>query len=138
MKTATPDNYIKHVYSVTKNEAEIAVKTFTERTGIEVNKAHGNYYILIEDVFTDQPTRQISLYFKYLGYGSLSFLGNINGKVKEQLRYKNTEIQNEVESLILKLHYTNKEKSEAIQHIFKQHGKPKTPLSVLRDQVYYN
>tara|TARA_R110002020_G_scaffold144907_1_gene318100 strand:- start:1303 stop:1713 length:411 start_codon:yes stop_codon:yes gene_type:complete len=133
-----PEQYITHVYNVVKNETETAVEIYTERTGIEIHKRHGNYYILIEEVFTDEPTSQISLYFKYIGYGSLSFLGNINGKVKEQLRYKTAKIQKETENLILKLHYTNKEKSEAIQHIYKQHGKPKTPIGILRDKVFYN
>jgi len=140
MKTATnnSDNYIKGVYKIKKAEEQKAVDLFIERTGIEVTKKHGNFYIVINDVFTDDPTPTVSLYFKYIGYGSISFLGMINGKTKEQLRYKTPEIQKETENLILKLHYTSKETREAIDEIEKQHGKSKIPIGIIRDKIFYN
>lgn len=129
------ENYIKNIYQVTKKEEETAIKIFTERTGIEITKAYGNYHILIENVFTDQPTNKTALYFKYIGYGSLCFLGNINGKTKESLRYINSFIQKETENLILKLHYTNKDREEAIRQVYKEQGRPKTPIGIIRDKV---
>lgn len=137
MKTNNSDNYITSVYQIKKKEEEIAIRTFEEQTGVQTTKKYGNFCILLEDIFTDEPTNQISLYFKYMGYGSVSFLGNINGKTKESLRYKNVEIQKATESLILKLHYTNKEVKEAIEEIEKTHGKSKTPIAIIRDRVYY-
>lgn len=138
MKTTTVnvDNYITSIYTIKKKEEEIAVSTFKAKTGIKIEKKFGNYYLLIEDIFTDEPTNQISLYYRYIGYGSISFLGNINGKVKEHLRYINNDIQEATESLILKLHYTNKEVQEAIQEVYKTHGKPKTDIGIIKRQVY--
>ena len=140
MKTATikVDNYIESIYRIEKKEKEIAIETFKEKTGVKVKKSYGQFWINIEDIFTDEPTRQISLCFKPVGYGSVIFLGNINGKTKEQLRYKTTEIQKATEDLVLKLRYTFNEVQEAISEVEKTHGKSIAPVGIIRDRVYYN
>jgi len=139
MKTTTnSEKYIESIYRRKKNEEQNAIELFEQRTNIKTTKKYGKHYIVIDEVFTDKPTRQISLFFKYIGYGSVIFLGNINGKTKEKLRYKNTEIQKETESLILKLNYINQEVEQATQEVFKTHGKPKTPIGIIRDRIFYN
>lgn len=134
----TTEQYIEYVFTIKKREQEKAIQLFQERTGIEVDKKFGNFYIPIQDIYTDEPTRTPSLYFKYLGYGSIRFLGNINGKTKEGLRYINADIQKATENLIQTMHYINKDTREALELIEQQHGRTKTPIGVIRDRVYYS
>ena len=100
---------------------------------ISIKRAFGNFYIDVETYFSISGEKDLK--YKYVGYGGVSFLGNIEGKtVTQGLYYKTQEIKTEIENLIISMDLINNEVRETIDYIHEQHGQPNIQHSVL----YYN
>jgi hypothetical protein len=113
---------------------EIASKNeVLQKKTINIKRAFGNFYIDVQTYFS--ISGEENLKYKYVGYGGVCFLGNINGKVVTQgLYYKTQEIKTEIENLIISMDLINTEVRETIDYVHEQHGQPNVQHAVL----YYN
>ncbi len=119
------DKYITQIYSNRNKEKAERLKKLT----IPYGTAFGNIQIDIDNVFVENGDD--SLKYKNVGYGGVSFMGNINGKTAGNLYYKNAEIKKEIEGLIISLQMIEDETQENIKYVHEQHGQPRTQHAIL-------
>ena len=119
---------IKKVYQYGRELRGISISEFEKETGLKLKPAYGHLYLHIEQIFTDEPNQ---FEYKYVGYGGLNFLGNINGKTSHQLYYKNEEIKRSIERLVISLSDIFDGEREALEVIHKDHGKPNIQHAIL-------
>ena len=78
---------------------------------INIKQAFGNFNIDVQTYFS--LSGEENLKYKYVGYGGVCFLGNIEGKtVTQGLYYKTQEIKTEIENLIVAMDLINSEVRE--------------------------
>ena len=99
---------------------------------LDIKFAYGNIYINIGDVFTEVDTG-----FKNdsIGYGGLSFLGNIGGKTERLLFFKTKELKNVIDKYRVDIDKLNDEISKSIIGIKKQYGEPSPECSILMNRL---
>lgn len=119
------DNDIVHIYQHRDKLTNEALSKFT----LPVKRAFGGFYIDIDDVFKE--TGPDSLKYKFVGYGGVVFLGNINGKTAGNLYYKSEKIKKETETLCRTLQSINDDVAEAIEVVHKDKGRPKIQHAIL-------
>ena len=117
---------ILHVYNVVKEKKDNALKEIS----FKYSPAFGWITFNIEDIFSESGDE--SLKYKYIGYGSVNFLGNINGKIPSNgLYYKDIETKKQIEGLILTLSTIFEDEQDAIKQIRETHGEPSPDFCVL-------
>lgn len=121
---------IMHVYKNVKKEEAERLSNFN---AAPIQQAYGNYYIKVEDVFSE--TGPEDLQYQFIGYGKINYLGNINGKTKGHLYYKNHSIKKEIETFIKVIDIIQQDQREAIDYIEKQHGRPSPQHAILYAQA---
>ena len=122
----------KIIESIYRKEISSKNEVLKKKT-INIKKAFGNFYIDVTTYFS--ISGEENLKYKYVGYGGVCFLGNIEGKtVTQGLYYKTQEIKTEIENLIISMDLINSEVRETINYIHEQHGQPNIQHAVL----YYN
>jgi len=109
---------IEHVY---RHKLKTINEILSKKT-IEIGRAFGNYQIDVKRYFS--TTGNEDLLYKYVGYGGVNFMGNIEGKSVNGLYYKSKEVKKEIESLIIGLDILHDDVQGAIEEIHKQHGRP--------------
>lgn len=118
---------ILHVYKQVKKEKSEALSKLKY---IKAKSAYGDLILQVIELFTEEGDENLK--FKVVGYGGVRFLGNINGKVPTQgLYYKNANIKEEAERLIMSLDVTQADKQGAVKYISEQHGTPKPQHCIL-------
>lgn len=118
--------YIKHTY---KEEIKAKQEVLKNKT-IDIKQAFGNYYIDVDTYFTENGDEILK--YKYVGYGNVCFLGNINGKtVTQGLFYKNSDVKKEIENLIISMCLINEDVRETIDYIHKNNGQPNLQHSTI-------
>lgn len=122
-----------HIYKYVYTEE---TKIVSEFKSCPIKKAFGNFYINITDALCE--TGSDDLRYKYVGYGGVCFLGNINGKTSNELFYKNQEIKQAVEKLINNLDTLRTEQHEAIRLVREQHGEPRPQYALIADMARKN
>ena len=116
---------ILHVYKQVIKEKSKYISKFP----ITLEQAYGNLYVNISDVFCE--TGKPGLKYKSVAYGSVNYLGNINGKTAGNLYFKNEKIKKTVNDFCIVLDTIQKEKKEAVKAIEDDHGKPNPQHSIL-------
>jgi hypothetical protein len=119
------DTYITGIYSNRNKEKASVLSKLT----VPYKVAFGDVNIDVDDVFVDGGTDDLK--YKFVGYGGIRFMGNINGKTAGNLYYKNAKIKNELESAMRVLQAIEDETRENIDYVEKQHGKPKSQHAIL-------
>lgn len=119
---------IKHVYAQRDKQYKETINLFIERTGLYPKYAFGGFYFQIGEIFQEQNN---GLPYTFKGYGGVDCLGNINGKTKGLLYYKNKAIKSSFEALTSRLQAISDEVRENITYIEKQHGKPNIQHALL-------
>lgn len=110
---------ILHIYKYVKKE----IKEILNSAKIKPQVAYGNYYFNVSEIFIEYGEPDLA--YKYVGYGGVCFLGNINGKVPTNgLFYKDMETKKEIERIIFRFSYLEEEKSESVRLIQEHHGTP--------------
>lgn len=122
----------KIIESIYKKETSMKNEVLKNKT-VSVKRAFGDFYINVATYFS--ISGEENLRYKYVGYGGVNFLGNIEGTtITQGLHYKTQEIKTEIENLIISMDLINNEAREAIDYVHKQHGQPNIQHSV----IYFN
>lgn len=118
---------ITHVYKKVKTQTSEHLAALKY---INPESIYGDFVLNVADVFKEHGPE--TLRYKYVGYGGVRFMGNINDKVPTQgLYYKDANIQFETEKLIRFMTMLHAYKLGAVKYIAEQHGSPKPQHAIL-------
>ena len=121
---------ILYVYGKVKQEQN---KAFSKIT-LPVKCAFGGWRFQINDIFEEKGRPYLK--YKYVGYGGVDFLGNINGKSPTMgLYYKSASIKKEIETFIITMQSISDDKADAVNTIRKEHGEPEPQYCLLWDKA---
>ena len=133
-KANTSDYYIHHLYTNYYKNINEALANLRDKVDFQIGTAFGKYQISVDDVFSINGLENLK--YKYIGYGSVSFMGNIDNKVPTQgLFYKSAEYKKAIETFIYLIDMHNEDKQSNLMEIEKTHGKPKIQHSIIWSRV---